>query len=248
MSLARQHREAEGIALLRRSLALHPDGLGARRLLIRLLAVGSDLPAARDEVAALAARLPPGDPSPWIEVGHALELVHQFDEAMQVYQAASDAAPESPSGPREAGMRAAHWGEWEASRASLEEAVRRGAGDEETWHTLGIVRLNLHDLDGARDAYARGVAADPKAVDCWIGLATVGLAAHDWAGALAGLRRRRPAAPVLGRRRARASLGAREARASGRSRAGARPRRGAGGRARGARQAAGAPARRCGLR
>jgi tetratricopeptide (TPR) repeat protein len=196
MSLARLHREDEGIALLRRDIATRPDDLEARRLLIRLLAVASDLPAARDEVAALAARLPAGDPSPWIELGHALELVHQFDEAMAAYQSASDAAPESPAGPREAGMRAAHWGEWEASRGWLEEAVRRGAHDADTWHTLGVVRLNLHDLDGARAAYSSGVATDPNAVDCWMGLATVSLAARDWAGALVAydaVLQRRPA-------------------------------------------------------
>ncbi len=185
MSLARQHREAEGISLLRGELAARPDDLDARRLLIRLLAVASDLPAAREEVRALASRLPSDDPSPWIELGHALELVHQFDEAMAAYQAAADAAPASPAGPREAGTRAARWGEWEQARVWLEEAVKRGAHGEELWHTLGLVRLNLHALGGAREAYARGAAEDPKSVDCWLGLATVALAAHDWTAALA---------------------------------------------------------------
>jgi len=184
MSLSRQHRDVEAIAMLRRDLTLYPDHLDARRLLIRLLAVTSDLPAARDEVAALAARLSAGDPSPWIELGHALELVHQFDEAMAAYQTAGEVAPTSAVGPREAGMRAARWGEWEESRGSLEEAVKRGADDEETWHTLGLVRLNLHDLGGAREAYRAGATRNPKAVDCWLGLATVALASRDWAGAL----------------------------------------------------------------
>jgi tetratricopeptide (TPR) repeat protein len=185
MSLARQHREDEGVALLRRELTLHPANLDARRMLIRLLAIESNLPAAKDEVRALAERLPKDDPSPWIELGHALELVHQFDEALAAYQTASEKAPTSPEGPREAGTRAARWGEWEEAQTWLEEAVKRGAHSEDVWHTLGLVRLNLHDFDGARDAYANGVRADPKAADCWLGLATVALARHDWPGVLA---------------------------------------------------------------
>jgi tetratricopeptide (TPR) repeat protein len=184
MSLARAHREDEGIALLRQDLASHADDLDARRLLIRLLAIASDLPAARDEVQAFAARLPEGDPSPWIELGHALELMHQFDEAMAAYETASEKAPLSPMGPHEAGTRAARWGQWEDARSWLEEAVKRGSHDAETWHTLGLVRANLHDFEGARVAYREGVRADARAVDCWLGLATVGLADHDWASVL----------------------------------------------------------------
>jgi tetratricopeptide (TPR) repeat protein len=99
-------------------------------------------------------------------------------------------------------MRAARWGEWAESQRWLEEAVKRGARGPEVWHTLGLVRLNQRDLDGAREAYracaAAGAGDDPgaKAVDCWLGLATVALVAHDWAGALAaydGVMARRPA-------------------------------------------------------
>jgi cytochrome c-type biogenesis protein CcmH/NrfG len=63
--------------------------------------------------------------------------------------------------------------------------VKRGAHSDDVWHTLGLVRLNLRDFDGARDAYAAGVRVDPKAIECWLGLATVALAAHDWTAALA---------------------------------------------------------------
>jgi tetratricopeptide (TPR) repeat protein len=184
MSLSRQQHDPEAIVVLRQNLAGHPDDLDARRLLIRLLAATSNLPAARDEVQALADRLPPGDPSPFIELGHAFELTHQFDDALAAYEHASEVAPASPAGPREVGLRAAHWGEWELAKASLEEAVKRGANTEDVWHALGLVRLNLHDLEGARDAYTRGAAVDPKSVDSWLGLATVALAGHDWDGAL----------------------------------------------------------------
>jgi len=185
MSLARQHQEEAAIGVLRADLGLHPDDLDARRLLIRLLAVESNLPAARDEVKALAERLPPDDPSPWIELGHALELAHQFEEALAAYQTAAEKAPQSPEGPLQAGTRAAHWGEWEEAKRWLEEAVKRGAHSSEVWHTLGLVRLNLHDLDGAREAYANGARVDPTAADCWLGLATVALVGRDFKGVLA---------------------------------------------------------------
>jgi tetratricopeptide (TPR) repeat protein len=215
MSLARQHQEEAAVALLRTDLAQHPDDLDARRLLIRLLAVESNLPAARDEVRALAERLPPDDPSPWIELGHALELMHQFDEALAAYQTAAEKAPSSPEGPLEAGTRAAHWGEWEDARTWLEEAIKRGAHSADVWHTLGLVRLNLHDEAGARAAYANGTREDPRAVDCWLGLATVALASHDFPAALAAydnLLRLRPAwgDGEVGRAWALAQLGRRD--------------------------------------
>jgi tetratricopeptide (TPR) repeat protein len=184
MSMARQHREPEGIVVLRGQLASHPGDMDARRLLIRLLAATSDLGAARDEVKALADRLPSGDPTPWIELGHALELVHQFDDAMAAYETAAEKAPASPEGPRQAGERAARWGQWEEASLWLEEAVKRGGGTEEVWHTLGLVRLNLHDTAGAQSAYEQCTRVDGKAVDCWLGLATVALVTHDWRGAL----------------------------------------------------------------
>jgi len=184
MSLTRQRREAEALALLKKDLAEHPDDLDARRLLIRLLAFTGDLPGARSEVAALASRLGPADPSPWIELGHALELSHKFEEAIAAYDTAAETAPTSPEGPREGGIRAARWGEWDEARSRLETAIARGARDEETFHTMGVVKLNLHDVAGARAAYEQGTRADPKAVDCWVGLATVALVAKDWEGAL----------------------------------------------------------------
>jgi tetratricopeptide (TPR) repeat protein len=88
-------------------------------------------------------------------------------------------------GPREAGTRAARWGEWEVSQGWLEEAIKRGDSDEEVWHTLGLVRLNLHDFAGAREAYRTGARAFPAKVECWLGLATVALATKDWTEALA---------------------------------------------------------------
>jgi tetratricopeptide (TPR) repeat protein len=211
-ALVRQHREADAVALLRARLHAAPDDLAARRLLVRVLAFAGDVAGARAEVAELFARMPDGSPTPYLELGHALELAHRYDEALDAYDAAAAAAPASPEGPREGGMRCAHWGEAEAARDRLEEAVRRGSRDAETWHTLGLVRLKLGDFDGAAGAYREGAAADPARADCWLGLATVAVARGDAQGALDAydrlLARRPKFAPAeLGRAWALAKLG-----------------------------------------
>ncbi len=184
-SLARQGHDDEAVALLRKDLARHPDDLEARRLLVRLLAFTGDMNAARAEVGELAKHLPPGDPTPWIELGHAFELQHHFEEALAAYDTAASEAPASPEGPLEGGMRCARWGEVEEARPRLEEAVRRGAHDAETWHVLGLVRVKMGDLDAATDAYRAGAAADPKGSENWLGLATVAVMKGDALAALA---------------------------------------------------------------
>jgi tetratricopeptide (TPR) repeat protein len=211
-SLVRQHREEEAVAFLRKDLAARPDDVRARRLLVRLLGFTGDMPGARAETEELARRLGPDDPTPYLELGHALELAHRYDEALEAYDEAATAAPASPAGPREGGMRAARWGEVEWARPRLEEAVKRGANDAETWHALGLVRLHLGDMEGAEQAYRTGATVDPAAPESWLGLATVAVSRGDAAGALAAydrllVLRPRFAAAELGRAWALAKLG-----------------------------------------
>jgi tetratricopeptide (TPR) repeat protein len=215
MSLTRRHREAEAIVLLRARVAKAPDDVEARGLLVRVLAFSGDLPGAQAEATELAKRLPPGDPGAWLELGHAREIAHDFEGALAAYDTAASAAPASPAGPREGGMRAARWGEVEEAAPRLAEAIRRGANDAETWHTLGLVRVNLHDLAGAEEAYRGGLAADPKSAECWLGLATVAALREDAAAALTAYDailslRPRFAPAELGRAWALAKLGRKE--------------------------------------
>ena len=182
--LVRMHREAEALATLQTHLAKRPGDLPARRLYVRVLAFTGDIDGARREVAELEKRMP-GDPVPWIEMGHAFELAHRFDEALAAYDTAASVAPASPAGPREGGMRAARWHEVEEAQTRLEEAIRRGARDAETFHVLGLVRVNLHDLDGAEEAYRGGLAVDPKSTQNLLGLATVAALRKDYPAALA---------------------------------------------------------------
>ncbi len=212
MSLVRQHRDADAISLLRDELRAHPDDLGTRKLLVRVLAASGDLPAAKLETDELSKRVPPGDPSPWIELGHAYELSHKFEEALAAYDQAADAAPASPLGPREGGLRAARWGEAEEARPRLEEAKKRGAKDAELLHSLGLVRLHARDYDGAAAAYREGAAVEKEGVENLLGLATVALArgnAKDALAAYDAIAVRRPtfAAAQLGRAYALARMG-----------------------------------------
>lgn len=199
--------------MLHDHLAKHPADIPARRLYVRVLALSGDIDGARREISELEQRLP-NDPAPWIELGHAYELAHRFDEALAAYDEASSVAPTSPAGPREGGMRAARWGESEEAASRLDEAVRRGAHDPETFHALGLARLHMHDLDGAKTAYEQGIAVDPTRIENLLGLATVAVVKEDPAAALAAydaivLRKPKYAAAQLGRAWALAKLGRR---------------------------------------
>jgi tetratricopeptide (TPR) repeat protein len=211
-ALVRGHREGEAAAVLRERMRTRPDDLAARRLLVRVLAAAGDLAEARAEVVELARRMPEDSPVAYIELGHALELTHHYDEALAAYDEAASVAPTSPEGSREGGLRSAHWGETEAARPRLEEAVRRGARDPETWHALGLVRLHLGDFDGAEDAYRAGAASDPTRAESWLGLATVAVVRGEAQKALDAYdqvlaRRPRFAAAELGRAWALGKLG-----------------------------------------
>ena len=211
-SLAREHREADAIRILREHLACHDDDVASRRLLIRVLALTGDLSAVSREVDHLSKQLGEKDPLPFIELGHAYELGHDYDKALEMYDHAAEIAPGDARGPREGGMRAAHWGEAEWARPRLEEAARRGANDAEMWHALGLLRVHARELAAAEDAYSAGLRADPSATECHLGLATVAVLRGDAGRALASydaiLARRAGFAPAhLGRAWALARLG-----------------------------------------
>lgn len=184
-ALTRQHHDDEAVRVLAQRLKEQPDDRAARRLLIRVYASQGDLGRARAEIDALQRRSPEGDPAPLIELGHAYELAHRFEEALAAYDDAAKIAPASPDGPREGGMRAARWGEVEEARPRLEEAIARGARDAETWHALGLVCVHLRDLPAAETAYQKGLAADRTGSANALGLATVAVLRDDPAAALA---------------------------------------------------------------
>jgi tetratricopeptide (TPR) repeat protein len=183
-ALAREHRESDAVKILRYELGRHPDDVRSRRLLIRVLALTGDLGAASREVETLSRQLGEQDPIPFIELGHAYEIAHEYEKALEMYDHAAEIAPADPRGSREGGMRAARWGESEWARPRLEEAIRRGANDVEAWHALGLLRLHDHDLDRADQAYRAGLAVDANALECHLGLATIAVERGDANAAL----------------------------------------------------------------
>jgi tetratricopeptide (TPR) repeat protein len=170
--LVERGRYEEAEALLRSVAAEKPNAREPRRLLVRVLGLQGKLGPARDEAERLAEK-EPGSAVPWIELGHAFELAHRYDEALRCYDRAARAAPRDPAGPRTGGMRAARWGEVREAEPRLIEALRRDSRDARVWHALGLVRTHLGNIRGARDAYQAGLKADRRALENRLGLATV---------------------------------------------------------------------------
>lgn len=177
-------RTEEASALLLSYLEKHPDAVQERRLLIRVEASRGQLGRAQAQVALLEKRLGPHSPVPLVELGHALEMAHRYDEALAAYDQASELAPADPLGPLTGGLRAARWGELELAEPRLREAVRRGPKDPAAWHALGLVQLSQGNLNGAEQAYRSGLLADPGALENRVGLATLALSRGDLAAAL----------------------------------------------------------------
>lgn len=173
--LAERGRVDDAIEVLEAHLAARPTALEERKLLIRLNGSAGRLDAARDQTERLAEFLPPLSPIPWVELGHAYELAHRYEEALAAYDEAASVAPTDALGAKRGGLRAARWGELEWAEPRLAEAARRAPGDAEVWHALGLVRVGLGALDAARQAYTAGLDADPDAIENHLGLATVAL-------------------------------------------------------------------------
>lgn len=173
--LASRGEEVEAIRVLSQHVEAHPEALDERRMLIRLYGSVGRLDAARAQTERLAEILGAESPVPWVELGHACELAHRYDEALASYDRGAQVAPTDPLAVKQGGMRAARWGELALAEPRLEEALRRAPRDSETWHALGLVRAGLGKLHAAREAYNAGLAADPAALENRLGLATVAL-------------------------------------------------------------------------
>jgi tetratricopeptide (TPR) repeat protein len=158
--------------------------------------VRGDLRGGTKELEALR-DASPKDPRAWIDLGHAYELAHRYEDALDCYDHAADVAPGSPEGPREGGLRSASWGEYAAAKPRLEEAIARGDRVIDTFHALGLVELQLGDHAASKKAYLQGLeqpGGDHDAT-CVLGLATLAVVEEDAPQALRWydeLARRRP--------------------------------------------------------
>ena len=183
--LVQKGRPAEAAQELEAYLRKYPDAAAERRLLIRVYASMGQMGHAQEQAQALVKTLGPASPVPWVELGYALELNHRYDEALEHYDRAGEVAAHDPLGPLTAGQRAARWGEPELAEPRLVEALRRDARNANAWHTLGLTRVRLGNLDGAVAAYRSGLRADPSALENRVGLATIALLRGDASTALA---------------------------------------------------------------
>lgn len=182
--LTQKERYQEARDVLERHLQAEPEDVAAFRLLVRVSALMGDLGAAERVAERLAQRLDETSPIPWIELGHAFELAHRYEEALNMYDRAADVAPADPAGPLAGGLRTARWGEYELSEPRLVEALRRDSSRAEAWHALGLVRSQRRDFVGARQAYRSGLEADKNALENRVGLATIALLLNDPEAAL----------------------------------------------------------------
>lgn len=170
-----------------------------------LRVVRGDLRGGTKELEAIRDAAPKS-PQAWIDLGHAYELAHRYEDALDAYDHAAEVAPKLPDGPREGGLRAAAWGEYEAAMPRLKEAIARGDRVVDTYHALGLVELHLGDREAAKEAYLQGLSqpAGDRDATCVLGLATLAVVEEDGKEALHWydeLARRRPAlaAAQLGR-------------------------------------------------
>lgn len=184
VQLASLGRSAAAVELLRGYLRRTPGAVSERRLLVRLLGVTGQLADAEREAHHLARLLGVHSPLPWLELGHAHELAHRFEEALAWFDRAAEVAPSDPIGPRTGGLRAAIWGEVDWAAPRLEESLRRDPRDARVWHALGLIRVHQGRLAEAHRAYMSGLRADPRALENHIGLATLALVSDDPATAL----------------------------------------------------------------
>jgi tetratricopeptide (TPR) repeat protein len=182
--LASQGEEGKAITLLEAYLREHPNATRERQLLVRLHASLGNMGKAEQQVALLAQALGEHDPTAWLELGHALELQHRYDEALEAYDQAAAAAPTDPTGPRVGGLRAARWGEMDLAAERLTEALRRDPRDANVWHAWGVVELARGNLEAARKAYENGLIADSRSAPNRLGLATIALQQRAYAAAL----------------------------------------------------------------
>ena len=150
-----------------------------------LRVVRGDLRGGTRELEALRDENPKS-PQAWIDLGHAYELAHRYEDALAAYDSAAEVAPKLPDGPREGGLRAAAWGEYEAAKPRLEEAIARGDQVIDTYHALGLVDLHLGDRAAAKKAYLAGLAQPGGDHDatCVLGLATLAVVEEDAGEAL----------------------------------------------------------------
>ncbi len=179
-------RPASAARALERSTSLDPRRPGAWLELGQALASagGTKNLAAAVRACASAARLAPSDPRPRLDGGLYLARLGRDPEAVAQLRKALGLGAGAPADTALCVLYNKD-GNFPAAGKACAAAVQ-GGGDAETWYDLGFARERLGDDPGARTAYARAVALDPRHAPALYALAFLDFQAGDAKGALEG--------------------------------------------------------------
>ena len=167
------------------SLLLKPDYAPAQLLAGRIARAAGNLDAAiahLEQAVALA-----GTGEALLELARTVEAAGQRSRAQNAWHAVLRANPDS----REAAARLGRllWEQGELMKAlpMLEKAVA-GEAPASAWFDLGMVRQDLHDLDGAAAAYRKGLDKRPDYAEAAVNLGVVLQDRGDLTAAIAAYR------------------------------------------------------------
>lgn len=146
---------------------LHLSGLVHRRLGMADRAV--------DDLVA-AARLAPGDPEVFNNLGNALADAGRLEDALEAHRAAARLKPGWADAHRNAALTLLELDCAGDALAEAEAAVRADAHSAAGWSVLGRVRMALDDQDEAAEAFDRALERQPTLASALGGRAHVALA------------------------------------------------------------------------
>jgi len=141
--------------------------------------MGCDLqasyPGFRSDVLHLSNRRSMDDPDVGILILHRLANVEGTTISVT-----SAMAPEDAKKSMEKGMSAVKKEKWEDAARYFQKAVTIYPKYANAWQELGRARVNMIDYQGAREAYVKALAADPKLVTAYLALASLAMRDENW--------------------------------------------------------------------
>ncbi len=171
---------ADGLALLKRAVALAPADARIRANLAKLRLDLGDIDGAVADYAA-ADKYDPGNPSLAFNFAGALARAGQYDEAIGRLETARERAPNNPEVLANLGNLYRFTGRMDLSRDALEGAVAAAPDNPETHHSLGATLAALRDYTRAALQFREALRLDPGFVRAATQLFYTALHACDWA-------------------------------------------------------------------
>lgn len=108
-------------------------------------------------------------------------VLHRMEQVQGAMVSATSAAAPGPAKKAfEKGQQHQRKSEWDQAQQSFEKAVQIYPAYAEAWYELGRVQVEMKDAAGAGRAFDQAVAADPKFVEPYHGLAELAFRARQW--------------------------------------------------------------------